>query len=360
MKKDMEKIRIVVSGVGNRALPKDPKNSNWSGWVDLMHHSGAFELVAAQDISPESLKRILERGYLKSSQLYTDLNTMLKEVPCEAIFIASVMEQHAPAIRTAVEKGLHVLVEKPFVADLSEGKKIISMAQEKNLALCVVQNWRTKDVGQILHDSIQKGLLGQIGHIFFRYLRDRENPRMPAYIFEERFPLLYANSIHHLDLFRYILQDDYESVAGFSMKPPWSIYKSDTGLNLFLKTKKGVTIVYSGSVSSRNKVLLQESFVIEGEKGTLFNESQWLEPPLWHIPYGKQEKIDLTAQVEKPSIFDQHNIADDRILANFSKVIRNGEHPVCSARDNIKSLAVLEATRVACETGQVVPVERFL
>ncbi len=351
-----KKLNIAVSGIGNRALPKGIQTSNWLGWVELIHRSDEFELVAAHDPSAESIQRMVERGYLKPEQNFTDLTRMLTNVPCDALLVCNPVQYHASTIRQAIDHDLHLLVEKPFTDDLQEGRELVSLIQRKKLTACVVQNWRNKDVGRLMHQHIQDGQLGKIGHIFFRYVRDRENPKLPPYIFQEKFPLLYAMGIHHLDLFRYILNDEIISVQGQSFKPDWSLYESDTGLNLFLKTKRGTSIIYSGTISSPNKVISQESLIVEGEKGTLINESQWSEPPLWYYPKGIVDRIELTKHIkgQDRETTEQYNRSDRNILRNFSQSILGKEEPVCRAEDALKSIEVLEASRRACETGEVV------
>lgn len=349
-----EKINIAISGVGNRALPKKPEFSNWLGWVDLIKRSEDFQLVAAHDVAADAIKRIVERGYLSSSQCFQGLDLMLEKVTLDAILISNPAEYHAETIRKALDYNLHLLIEKPFVNNLDEGKELIYLIKEKGNVAAVIQNWRSKDVGRLIYEAIQADMIGKIGQIFFRYIRNRENPDYPPYIFEEKLPLLYAMGIHHLDLFRYILKQEYQSVSGHSFKPHWSMYKSDTGLNLFLKTNKDVSIIYSGTISSRNNLIPQESLVIEGEKGSLLNDSQWLEPPLWFFPLGKKEKVDLTQNIKNRSIVDQYNIADIFILKNFYQAITDKKEPICSAKDGLQSVAVLEASRIACETSKAI------
>ena len=355
-----EKLRIALSGIGNRALPKNPQASNWLGWVELINRSEDFQLVAAQDVSDQARARIIERGFLKPKDAYKDLDVMLERVSCDAILICNPVEHHAQTIRKAIKYGLNILVEKPLVCDLREGKEINNLIHQSGKVVAVVQNWRSKDVGRLLYESIQRGLTGKIGHIFFRYLRNRENPNYPAYIFKEEYPLLYAMGIHHLDLFKYILQDEYQSVSGHSFKPPWSMYESDTGLNLLFRTKNNVALVYSGTVSSQNYSISQESLVIEGEKGTLFNESQWLEPPLWFYAKEKKEKVNLTEGISAVSVAEQYNIADESILKNFYLAVTKKAKLLCSAEDGLKSVVALEASKLACKTGKTIYLQELL
>ena len=345
-------IKMVVSGVGNRALPKDPDRSNWYGWIDLISKSEGFELVAAHDPSDESLKRVIDRGYLGHRDVYTDLTEMLTNSNCDAILISNPAEFHAETLQKAVDRGLHILVEKPFVTDIEQGKRIVNAIETKGLTSCVIQNWRYKDVGRKIFKAIRDGQLGRVGHIFFRYVRNRENPSYPKYIFEEEYPLLYAMGIHHFDLFRYVLDDEISSVGGSAFKPPWSMYKSKTGVNLYFETKKGVPLVYTGTISSANGGIPQENLIIEGEKGSLVNESHWLEPPLWFYPVGGGERIELTAEIVETSTRQQYDISDRYILDKFYASVAFGEEEICSARSGFMSVCVVEASRLACKKGR--------
>jgi predicted dehydrogenase len=347
-------IRVAVSGIGNRALPKDSERSNWAGWIELISKSKEFELVAAHDPSSEAIKRVVDRGYLGVKHVYTDLDRMLSNTVCDAILVANPAEYHAITIQKAIENSLHIIVEKPFVTDIEEGKKIVEAIEASNLVSCVVQNWRYKDVGRIIFHELKDGQHGRIGHVFFRYVRNRENPGYPAYIFQEPYPLLYAMGIHHLDLFMYILQDEILSVTGNGFKPPWSMYESETGVNLYIKTKSGIPIVYTGSISSKNSNIPQENMIVECEKGSLFNESQWLEPPLWFYPAGSTKKMDLSAKVTRRSIREQYDISDQYILDKFHRAIAFGEKEICSARSGLRSVCSVEASRLACETGETI------
>lgn len=345
-----KKIKIVLSGIGNRALPRIPETSNWLGWVELIRRSDEFELVAAHDPQEVSLKRLIDHNILRSNQVYQNLDEMLENSDAEAMLVANPAESHFLTMAKGLARNLHILVEKPLVSEIDDGKNLIKQIRAKKLIVSVVQNWRYKDTGRLLNKHIQDGLIGSVDHIFFRYVRNRENPGYPEYIFKEKYPLLYAMGIHHLDLFRFILQDEYESVSANSFKPAWSLYKHDTGMNIFLKTKKGVSVIYSGTFSSKNSLLPQESLLIEGDRGSLFNESQWLEPPLWLLRNGSKEKLDLAKDIPGKSVFEQYNHSDEIILKNFYNAITGKEKPLCPAEDALNSVIALEACRLSAET----------
>ena len=332
----MTRLRVAICGSGNRSRRV---------WQLHLRAFDGFELVGVQDTNPESLHQALAMGNISPEQQYTDLDEMLANARPDALIVCSVNAAHATAIEAGLQSKAHVLVEKPFTLELSDAIRLTRLAERERLVLGVVQNWRTKSVGRALRRAIAEGVIGPVSHIFFRYLRDRELPHLPLYLFEERDPLLYAMAIHHFDLFRYILSHEVIRVEGRAFRPLWSRYREASGSQLWMETDGGVVISYVATLSSRNGHLPQESLQVEGELGTLFNESEYSEPPLWLSQRGASSMIDLTADVMERGPTSQYTLADVAILRNFHAAITEEEPLIAPASDNLGTLAVLEAAR---------------
>ena len=97
------------------------------------------------------------------------------------------------------------------------------------------------------------------------------------YIYEEKFPALYAMGSHHIDLFRFAPNDNIKSVEAFSYNPKWSKYKHDSSQIILLRTYNNTIINYCTTFSSKNENLPQESLIIEGDSGYIYNESDWFD-----------------------------------------------------------------------------------
>ncbi len=347
----MTTLRVAICGSGNRSR---------TVWQRHVRDFEGFELVGVQDISLESLDQAVAMGNINPDQKYTDLDEMLANTKPDVLVVCSVNAAHATAIEAGLQGKSHVLVEKPFTLELSDAIRLTRLAERKRLALGVVQNWRSKSVGQALRRAISEGVIGHVSHVFFRYLRDRELPHLPKYLFEEPDPLLYAMAIHHFDLFRYILCHEIVRVEGRAFRPPWSRYKQPSGMQLWMETDGGVVISYIATLSSRNGHLPQESLQVEGELGTLFNESEYSEPPLWLSQRGASSMVDLTANVIVRNRTGQYALADVAILRNFHAAITKGEPLIAPAWDNLGTLAVLEAARKCYHDQQTVNPQELL
>ena len=342
----MKKISIAISGIGNRAFPKDIKKSSWTGWVQQLKKSKKYNLIAAHDISIKKLKKLLNYKILKPNQIYRSFDKMISNKKLDAILICNPSKFHFDYINRALKKDLYVLVEKPVVNNYTEAKKLLK--NKKNNKISVIQNWRTKDVGKILRKKIIGGSAGHIGQIFLQYIRNREKSHYPDYIYKEKFPALYAMGSHHLDLLRYILNDEIIKVSGNFFKPKWSLYSSFTGFNLNLVTRKGTVINYVSTFSSLTNINNQESLVINGSKASLMNTSNWLEPPLFLQKNNSEKKIYLTSSIKKISIKNQYDISDKTIIENFFDFVAKRKKPICSFRDAFQTIKLIEYCKKAC------------
>jgi len=319
-------------------------------WQRHLSRLPGFELAGVMDPALEPLEASVAEGHVDAGRCFSDLEQMLVSTRPDVLLACPIIAAHGWAVRTGLEAGVHVLVEKPFVTDLQEAEELVELAQASGRLLGVVQNWRTRSAGQALKRALEEQRVGAVSHIVFRYLRDREQPHLPDYLFEEPDPILWAMGVHHLDLFRYILGEEIVRVEGRAARPSWSRYRVPSINDLWMETETGLVISYLASFSSRNAHIPQESLQVEGELGTIYNDSDYFEPPLWLSLRGEQgAPIDLTADVAGAdrAYQRQYDIADTAILQNFRAAVIDHVPLIASGRDNLGTLAVIDAARTA-------------
>lgn len=325
----------------------------WQRHLDTLP---GFELVGVMDPAQAALDASVAEGHVDPGRCFTDLEEMLATTRPDALLACPVIAAHGWAVRTGLDAGAHVLVEKPFVTDLEEARELVELADSRGRLLGVVQNWRTRSAGQALKRALKQERIGAVSHIVFRYLRDRELPHLPEYLFEEPDPILWAMGVHHLDLFRYVLGQEIVRIEGRATRPGWSRYRVPSINDLWLETDGGVVISYIASFSSRNAHIPQESLQVEGELGTIYNDSDYFEPPLWLSLRGeKGDPIDLTSDVDAADreYQPQYDIADVAILRNFRAAVMEGAPLIASGRDNLGTLGAIDAARTAIASAPV-------
>jgi len=99
---------------------------------------------------------------LEKIPVYSSLESCLAAEKLDAAHVCVHTDLHYTMVKTALNNGLHVLVEKPFVLDLQKGEELIKLASDKNLILMVAHVVRFMPPYQKLVEMIDSGQYGKL------------------------------------------------------------------------------------------------------------------------------------------------------------------------------------------------------
>jgi predicted dehydrogenase len=161
----MNKLKVAVIGCGS--ISKHHLN----GYANNPN----VELYAVCDIDEKQLnKRGDEYGV---SRRYTDLNTMLRELPeLDAVSVCTWNSQHAPCTIAALNAGKHVLCEKPMATNAQDAKAMLEAAEKNGKLLMIGFVRRFGNDCAVLQDFIEKGRFGELYYSKATYLRRKGSP----------------------------------------------------------------------------------------------------------------------------------------------------------------------------------------
>ncbi|OHD57250.1 MAG: oxidoreductase [Spirochaetes bacterium GWF1_51_8] len=100
--------------------------------VNILSLIQKCELTAVCDVNAEAVKKISDAYSIKG---YTDYNEFLEQV--DAVIVAVPTNLHFQFASQALERGKHVLVEKPITENIPDAEKLIEIAEKKDLYLQV-------------------------------------------------------------------------------------------------------------------------------------------------------------------------------------------------------------------------------
>jgi predicted dehydrogenase len=119
-------------------------------------------LVAACD-SNAYLTDVL--GKHTGLKCYADLDRMLESEQLDAVVVSTPSKLHAGMVDKALQRGLHVFCEKPFVLDVRDGERLIAQAEAKGLVTQVGYHYRFVGAFQEAAKVVASGALGEIHHV---------------------------------------------------------------------------------------------------------------------------------------------------------------------------------------------------
>ncbi len=138
---------------------------------------GQIELVAgALSINPEVAVESGRNLFLDESRIYTDYKTMLDKeaaMPAEKridfVSIVTPNFVHFEPAMMALEKGFHVVIEKPITFNLEQARQLKAKVEETGLELLLCHTYTGYPMVKQAKQLLQSGALGKIRKVYVEY-----------------------------------------------------------------------------------------------------------------------------------------------------------------------------------------------
>jgi predicted dehydrogenase len=288
---------------------------------------------------------------LDEAAVFADLERALATVDAESVLVITPPDTHHTIATVALRAGKHVLLEKPLATTIEEARDLIRTVSEADRILMVSQNYRFRPGAVVARQAVAEGLLGDMVAVRVRCLRDTRTA-WPAdnFRYEMRHPFVLDMSIHHADLLRAITGQEVTSVYAQGWRVPDSPYLHDPAVAATMTLSGGATVLYEGDWATRMpETSWNGEWELIGERGRL----------TWTGPTNDVMSSTVLLQLpgEEPRELPLPELAaSDRTasLTLFAEAVRTGQEPETSARDNIRSLAIVLGCVASIESGAVV------
>jgi predicted dehydrogenase len=329
-------IRIAVAGTGARGRD----------WLREIKAAPGFELVACVDNNADALRNAAAQFGISSAQCFTSLEQALDT--CDALIVATPADCHTTDCEAALSRKLAVLVEKPFTLQLGDAVRLVSLAEQNHTPFLVAQNYRYLRSFSTVKRLVDQGALGDVAMIVSHYYRPFHT--MAPSLAKLPHNVLWGISVHHLDALRYVLGTQFTGVMADSFTAPWGKLPRGASLQLMLSMDNQTRVSYSATYESTGHTLFEggQEFYARfiGERATLHVFQRWL--ILWEN--GRWPRLVRRGPRKK---------TEERVLLDqLESAMLHGKEPEVSARDNLQTVAVLEAcVRSAVEGKPINPQE---
>jgi predicted dehydrogenase len=315
-------LRVVVVGLGSRG----------HDWLREIQSAPGFELVAGVDSDPQVLKQACTNG-LSATRGFLDLGAALEQNKCDAVVVATSVDCHLAPCELALTRGLAVLVEKPFALNLRDATRLVALADEKSAPLIVAQNYRYMRSFRTARRVISAGALGRMGMVVCQYYRVPQPIAASLACLENS--ALWGAAIHHLDALSYVLDQRVTRVLSESFSLPWGTLPRGGSMQLLLSFEDETRCSYSATYESTGHEFFErgQEFYLRfvGERGTLHVFQRWL-------------ILCETGKLPKLLRRGPRKVSEERILLDqLEGAVLRGEEPESSGRDNLQTMAIVEA-----------------
>jgi predicted dehydrogenase len=231
----------------------------WAHLRALRRLSGAT-LAAAAD--PDPAARASARR-LTRVPLHESAEDLLRRTDIDAVVICAPTQLHADLAVAAAEAGKHFYLEKPIATDAAGAQRVVDAAAGAHVIGAIGFNRRLHPLWQQARDVLTAGRIGRVRGVQTAFCEPSPAETMPGWRRQRASGggVLLDLASHHVDLLRWFLRDEVETVAASLGS---QVTEQDTA-RLALTMRSGVEV--QSFFSFRSGLADYLEFI--GERGTL-------------------------------------------------------------------------------------------
>jgi predicted dehydrogenase len=162
-----DRVNIAVIGAGGQGAANMSKltDQNIVATADVDYvrvNRGMLD----RNFQPIPERQALKAAYDKAAR-YSDYRRMFDlQKDIDAVLIATPDHHHAVAARMAMERGLHVYVQKPLTYTVEEGRRLLQLARSNPALVTQMGNQgHSGDDGRRVVELIRGGVIGQVREV---------------------------------------------------------------------------------------------------------------------------------------------------------------------------------------------------
>jgi predicted dehydrogenase len=279
----------------------------------------------------------------------------------DAISICMPPYQHREIALAAAQAGKHVLVEKPMAMNLAECKEMVAAAAQAGTVLMVGQNQRWQPEHVQIKELLDRNVIGRIVAIRFDCNQFISRMYPPdSWIFHRELSgggMIAQTAVHKIDLMRHFFGEIAEVSAfnGYTGLNPGYKPGGNEDIAAFIMNFANGIVGEAFYLFAAYQVpiptMTSELTIIYGDQGVIHNVLGW------HV-YSTAVPEYSAGPTKLPIPSYPYSDSLNAETRHFLECIRDGTEPITSGRDNLGTMAVVEALYQAAETKSVVQVAK--
>ncbi len=347
----MDKVRLGIIGVGNMG------SSHIENYLE--GKLPEIEITAVADINPERLKWAAEK--IEGVKCYNTEAELMDSGEVDAVLIATPHYFHPPYVIEALNKGLHVMSEKPAGVYTKQVREMNEVADKSDKVFGIMFNQRTNCLYRKAHELVHSGKYGELKRVtwiitdWYRTQAYYNSGGWRATWSGEGGGVLLNQCPHQLDLWQWICGMP-EKITAVCHEGKWHDIEVEDDVMIYAQYPNGATgtfITTTGDFPGTNRleITLDKAKLI-CEKGKLIVDELAMSTKE-HIENDTKgfRKIEYT---EYEAELDGRNLQHVEVVNKFAAAILRGEPLTAKGQEGINGLMISNAAFLSSWLGKTV------
>jgi myo-inositol 2-dehydrogenase/D-chiro-inositol 1-dehydrogenase len=311
--------------------------------------------------APSEVSRTEAQQLYPDALIFADSLEMIAQADFDIIDIVTPSHTHCEIALAAMQKGKHVLLEKPMAITLEDCKAIVARAQQYGVHLAVGHELRLSSQWGRIKEIIDAGIIGESQYVLVELSRKPyrqgasgwryDQSRVGSWVLEE--------PIHFFDLARWYLEssgDPIELQAYANSRDPQRPNLYDNFSAMF-KYANGSYAVVSQTLAAFEH---HQTVKVSGTKGALW--AAWsgaldrtLEPEYFLKVFDGEKLETVKLETRSGEVFELREE-----IAQCVEMVRKGKKPAATGKDGLWSAGLCLVAEESIRQGKSLPVAEML
>jgi predicted dehydrogenase/flavin reductase (DIM6/NTAB) family NADH-FMN oxidoreductase RutF len=299
-------------------------------------------------------------GRFQGEDTFPSLDAALADRRVDAVLLALPHHLHAPAARSALDAGKHVMVEKPLATSFADAEDLIARADAGGLCLAVAEQYHLSPLVRAAKDVIDRGTIGRIMLVRCG-VATHYRPGPSAWKGDRSATgggVLLDVGIHYIDILRRWFGEPIRVTAAVPAGGPAEFGGEDAVAAILAFAEGPVALLHvSWSTAGQPDI---PNIEILGERGSIrlwfdrpellltapLPASHWSEQARRKLPWRIASRIERhlpTRRLERIGVKSSDLVGSNAVVADFVEAIVNGREPATTGRDGLRDLEVILA-----------------
>lgn len=317
-----------------------------------------LEIVAVCDVLPEKMAALLEKYELADQPIarYTNYVELLEKEKPELVSIATESGIHAQIALDCIDRGVHVIIEKPMAMSIADADEIIRRSEAKGVKVSACHQNRFNVAVQRMRTALEGGRFGTLSHgsIHVRWNRDHNYYDQATWrgTWAQDGGCLMNQCIHGIDLLRWMLGDEVEEVYGVTNQRFHDYLEAEDIGMAVLKFKNGAVGTVEGTTNVYPKNL-EETLYLFGQTGTVkLGGTSTNNIDVWD--FADETEVDADNKGLKEATSNVYGNGHTSLFADMMEAIRQDRKPYVDAVAGRNALEIVLAIYKSAAEGKAV------
>jgi predicted dehydrogenase len=275
---------------------------------------------------------------------FDDYEAMLDGIELDAVYLAVPHDLHFQMAGLAIERGLHVFLEKPITRTLEEGVQIVRLANEGGVRLGVNYQYRYDAGCHALARAVQCGSLGDVRYVrcnipFHRQEKYFREAAWHASLARSGGGTLLTQGSHMLDIALWAIGSQAREATGMIARRRFQDVEVEDLAQGILRMENGALVEICSSMIANPEQA--QSIEVYGERGT----ARYSDRPLPHVRFKG-----VRVRKQRPPVSGFHAL--QRSIEGFRVWVMDAKPYLIPADQALPVLAAVEAIYTAARSGR--------